>query len=359
MVPAVTYLAPVTPPGLSYEMTPESTVVPPGPPPFLSPDAVPDSPPPMIPAPAIATQTPIPAKDAGNCIQRDEQGRLLGWMDYQHCVFSGRSLATARWFDDLFGDWYDNEAAMLVRAITETTMTESDGASVNLRVRASAALPNAKKRLRVIITDDADQDSRVDGQDVLSQLQRSDNKVSAALRWIPFDRAGIQSDFDIGVRGIGPPDIFARARLRKNWNITRDFAMRAGETLRYGSDTKGRSTTQLDYEYALGTTALARLSSAYQYEQENHEDGFIVAHGLSMSHVLGTTQTLGYGFSVNGYTQPNWHSENYGPWALYRSSFLRSWLFYEVEPRVTWYRDRDWDSVLSLTLRLEVQFGRK
>ncbi len=338
----------------------ESEPAVPLPPELLRPGTPPDPLlPPLVPAPAVAVEEPVPAKKAGNCIRRDEQGRLLGWMDQQQCIFSGRTLATAVWFDDLFGDWHDNEATMLLRAITEVSAVEGEGLAMNLRLRASAALPNASQRLRLVITDDSDADENVSGQDVRSRLQGARERASAALRWIPLEHSGFQTDFDLGVRGLTPPDIFLRGRLRRSWNVSRDSALRFGQTLRYGSESHGRSITQLDYEYAFGDAMLARLSSAYQYEQDNHDQGFAWVHGISMSHVISSYRSLGYGFSVNGHTQPAWQDDNYGPWLLYRSNWLRPWLFYELEPRVTWYEDSGSDSVLSLTLRIEVQLGRK
>lgn len=350
---------PAAMPAPEGELAPADAVEGPEPPVLLRPDTPPEPAAPLVPAPAIATSAPIPEKAAGNCIKRDEEGRLIGWMDYQQCVFSGRTLASAIWFDDLFGDWHDNDAKLMLRAITEVTMAESEGSRFRFRLRASAALPNAKKRLRLVVTDDSESDESVAGQDVLSQLNSDRDKLSTALRWIPFERAGIQSDFDIGVRGIAPPDIFVRTRLRKSWNVMRDAAIRFGETLRYGSETQGSSITQLDFEYAASETALARLSSAYEYRQDNHEHGMLWGHGISMSHVLGGPRSLGYGFSASGHTKPNWKDDNYGPWVLYRSNFLRPWMFYELEPRVTWYEDKAGGAVLSLTLRLEVQLGKK
>lgn len=349
----------VTPPRL-YSAQDDQQEGAPAPPLLLRPDAAP-APllPPLIPAPALAVHEPLPARSAANCIQRDHQGRLLGWMDRQQCIFSGRTLATAVWFDDLFGDWHDSEATLLLRAVTEATTIEGEGMAFRFRLRASAALPNATQRLRLVVTDDSEADEDISGQDVRSQLQGTRDQLSAALRWIPLERAGVQSDFDIGVRGLGPPDVFARARLRKSWNVSRDSVLRFGETLRYGSESRGRAITQLDYEYAVGNSSLARLSSAYEYRQEDHEKGFSWAHGVSMSHVLGGYRSLGYGFTVNGHTRPSWNDDNYGPWVLYRSNWLRPWLFYELEPRVTWYEERESESVLSLTVRIEIQLGKK
>lgn len=347
----------MTPPVLTVDPAPE----PPAPPPLLDADTGPDSlvVQSLVPAPAIATSEPIPMAGADNCIGRDSNGRFMGWVDRNHCIYSGRTLAGARWFDDLFGDWYDNEARVLVRIISETGFAEGQNASSTIQVRASAELPNAKKRLRLVITDDSDRDERLSGQDALSQLNRTSGKVSAAVRLTPADRGEFESDLDVGVRGVDPPDFFARARLRNHWSISRDALFRFGQTFRYGSDSRGRSITQLDVERVLNESSVARISSGYEYDELEHANGFNWGHGLSLSHVLGDTRSLGYGVALSGHTAPNWRGENYGSWLVYRCSFLRPWLFYELEPRLTWYRDRNWGSVASIVLRFEIQLGRK
>lgn len=331
------------------------------PPPLLDPDTRPDTfeLPPLVEAPAITMSEPIPMARARNCISRDNAGRFVGWMDYQHCVFSGRTLAGARWFDDLFGDWYDSEARLLVRVITESTFAESQTPDTVLRVRASAELPNAKKRMRLVISNDSDLEGRVVGQDVLSRLSDRSSQVSAALRLVPVEKKRLKSDLDVGVRGLNPPDFFARVRVRDYWNLTQDSIFRFGQTFRYGSDSKGRSITQVDLENVVSEDAVARFSSGYEYNQKDDANGFGWGHGVSMSHVLGNHRSLGYGFTLSGHTSPNWRGENYGPWMVYRTSFLRPWLFCELEPRLTWYRDQNWNSLASIVIRIEVQIGKK
>lgn len=300
-----------------------------------------------------SNKTDPPTPPNSSCIQRDASGRFMGWMDYHHCVFSGRTLATAVWFDDLFGDWYDDQATLLLSAISEVTFEEGGGPDTRLRLRASAGLPNASHRLRLIVSDDSDD---VPGRQEISTRR---SRQSAAVRWVPSALAGFKSDLDVGVRGINPPDLFTRLRIRNSWPILDQSVLRFGQTFRYGSESEGSSISQLDVERAIGESAVARFSNVYDYTWKGNENGFLFSHGVSMSHALKGSRSLSYGFLANGRTRPNFRDESYGPWAAYRSSFLRRWLFYELEPRVTYSRDQDWKAVASLLLRLEIQFGRK
>lgn len=295
---------------------------------------------------------PPPLKD---CIRRDESGNFQGWMDYKHCVYSGRATASARWFDELFGEWSDEDARVMVRVIAEQGWDEENGWSTQARIRASADLPKAKARLRLVIEDE--------GEEALSEEQRTrpralrdlrDN-ATVALRWTPLETAGIRSDVDVGVRS--GPDIYARLRLSKLWGLTDDAVMKVGQIFRYGTESHGVSTSQLLMEQAVGSRSVLRLSNVFQFEENAHPNGFIWTHGLSMSHVIEHDTSLSYGISIEGHTRPDYRKESYGPWLIWRQSVWRDWLYYEIEPRLTRYRGVDWDAVPSLIVRLEAQFG--
>ncbi|HEX4870603.1 MAG TPA: hypothetical protein VFV15_07795 [Moraxellaceae bacterium] len=345
-------------PDLALPPGPESNA----PPRLLSPGTPPDSRvPPLVLVPVIATREPIPRTGAGNCVQRDERGRFMGWMDRQQCVFSGRALTTARWIDDFFGDWHDDEASMLARLITRTTMVEGEGVKTKVSLHASLSLPNAKRRMRLLVSDEEEEDPT--GQELRRQRQPGQlpesDRVSTALRWISMEKDGLQSNFDVGARGIDPMDIFARYRLRKTWSLTDESIARLSQTLRYGSDTKERYTPELDLERALDNRTVLRFGNYYDYSNELREQGFLWSHGLSLSRALRNSRSYSYGVSLAGHTRPTWRGESYGPWVAWRSRFLRPWLFYEVEPRLTYYRSRDWDGVVSVLLKVEMQFGWK
>lgn len=309
---------------------------------------------------AASATVPVPQPVSGpssrkDCIRRDESGRFLGWMDYQHCVYSGRATASARWFDELFGEWSDEDARVIVRVITEQGWDEENGWSTQGRIRASADLPNAKARLRLVIEDE--------GEEALSEEQRTrpqalrdlrDN-ATVALRWTPLETAGIRSDVDIGVRS--GPDVYARLRLSRRWGLTDDAVMKVGQIFRYGTESHGVSTSQLLMEQAVGSRSVLRFSNVFQFEESDHPNGFIWTHGLSMSHVIEHDTSLSYGISIDGHTRPDYRKESYGPWLVWRQSVWRDWLYYEIEPRLTRYRGVGWDTVPSVLLRLEAQFG--
>jgi hypothetical protein len=311
-------------------------------------------------APPEITLNPVVSDERDqSCLRRDEAGRFQGWMDYHHCVFSGRTMATAQWFDDLFGDWNEDQAEMLLSVIGETGWDEEFGWSSAARIRARVDLPNASARLRLIVSDDGNGSVSTEAErSVPRGLTNLQESTSIALRWIPRAWHHIRSDIDVGVRG--GPDVFLRLRLRRQWGLTDDVILKGGQTFRYGTESLGISTSQLEWERAMSEHAVLRIGTVYRFEENNHADGFLWSDGVSMSHGFHEWKdaSLGYGVTVSGHTHPDYRKESYGPWLLWRQSFWRDWLYYEVEPRLTWYRKLNWDAVPSVVLRLEAQFGR-
>lgn len=336
-------------------------------------DKVPSAPPTPLLTPLAPTVRPLPpppplqaaaTPQADQCVRRDYAGRFMGWMDYKHCVYSGRTLATARWFDDLFGDWHEDEASMQLRVITQVTAEESEGVSIKVTARASAELPNARRRIRLIVSDENDPEEVFNSDAGLGtrrnrQLRQEDNRSSAALRWAPFNLGTLDTTMDVGVRGVDPPDLFVRARARKTWSLTQDSIARVAQTFRYGSESRERSVTQIDLERALDNNTVLRFGNTYDYFAPRNSEGFYWTHALTLSHALKRSRSLGYGFSLSGPTQPEWQVESFGPWVVFRRPFLRPYLFYELEPRYTWYREFDWEGRASMAVRVEMQFGFK
>lgn len=291
--------------------------------------------------------------DSQSCIAHDAQGRFMGWVDYQHCVVSSRTMRFARRVDDMFGDWHDDEARMQIRLINELAWDDLDGESLNPSIKASADLPNMNRRLRLVISDERD-----DLTDSSTQnLRDRSSNTTAALRFIPVALDRLRIDTDLGVRSGFDP--YVRARYRNSWGLTRSSAFRVGQTLQYAVDDKARANSQLDIERLLNESIVFRFSNALSYKQKEFaEDGVRWGSGVSISHWLNKSDSIGYGTSVDGVTRPSFHRESYGIWIAYRSRLWRDWLYYEVEPRWTRYRYLGWDAVHSIELRLEAQFGK-
>jgi hypothetical protein len=61
-----------------------------------------------------------------------------------------------------------------------------------------------------------------------------------------------------------------------------------------------------------------------------------------------------------GVNHPEWTIDNYRVGTRYRRNFYRPWLFFEIEPEVTWPKKVDGhrEPLFATTFLIEFQFGR-
>lgn len=284
------------------------------------------------------------------CIARDSEGDLLGWADYPHCLVDFRTQSTVRWLDDWFGQsGVDETASATVRAITEMVIDDRGRVTPALRVRARLSLPKISKRLSLVFEDESQDGNRLRSVPTV-------NEAALALRLLVANMERMQIETDVGVRS--GPDLFVRGRLRKSWSLSRDDQFSLRQTLRYGVREKLRAINELDYAHAFNDDTVGMIYHNLDHQQEDDDRGMFWSRGLLVSRMLRPDATVASGFGQEGVTQPAWEANARFVWVRYRQRFLRDWLFYEIEPRLTQTRERDWDTLPSLALRLEVHFGK-
>lgn len=301
---------------------------------------------------ADVTTEQLPAPNTETCIQRDNEGRFLGWIDNQHCLLSYRTTETAQWLDSLFGQIEDNDDVIgRVRVINDMSWLEGEGLTGAIRIRASVKLPNAKRRFRLVISDE--DDSLYNNRNL--QDTTNGEKTTAAIRWLPDIDSRVSYSLDIGLHS---DDVFSRMRLQRTWRTSHQSLFRLNETLRYGLKTEVKSVTQGDFERLLNPKTVLRLSSALQYWQNEPKPvGLRWSQDNSILHRISAQRSLAYGLTIEGIQQPHWQIISDRLFVLYRQSFWRSWLYYEIEPHLSRYREQNWDVKSSIVFRLEANFG--
>lgn len=271
------------------------------------------------------------------------------WFDQTHELIDQRTLSGLRRFDDAFGmQDYPAQASYSLRAITELRLDDQGGMSPGLRLRASVALPQISQRVSLIFDGDQQEAPMMQGL-------RNIRENAVALRWIALNLQQLRIDTDAGIRS--GPDLFVRARLRRLWKPTEVDQIRLLQTVRYGVQEGARSLTETDYTHVFPNRILA---GGYHVLDLRHEDAACPCwtRGLLVGRALDARTVVSAGIGQDGVSQPAWMAQSRYVWWRWREQFLRDWLFWEVEPRLTQARERDWQTEPSLVLRLEVRFGK-
>jgi len=179
---------------------------------------------------------------------------------------------------------------------------------------------------------------------------------------------GVRVDFLTWLRSLGsvdaglkinlPVDPFLRTRYQYTKLLGDSYLMRFNETALWRYDEHFTETSQFDFERTMTLFTLIRWSNYITYADGT--SGIIWNTGISLLTQLTPKSAISYDTSVWGASRPDWNIQNYRAGIKYRRNFYRSWLFFELEPEVTWPLNAGGNrhSVTALMATLEIQFGK-
>ena len=242
-----------------------------------------------------------------------------------------------------------------------------DGGSFRIEsaLRAHLRLPRISERLRLFITGENqnDQSNSTLPQDPGNPgfdrtTQPTARVVNAEFRYGVLHTPVDDLFLGAGIRITLPLEPFVRSRYQHTHNFSKYSLARVAETLfvKYGKGVG--ETTELYLERLLGEKSVLRHASSATVSQEF--SGLEWGSELSLAQELSPRSGVTYLGGVYGTTYPSTVISNYRVLTRYRRNFLRDWLFYEVEPEVSWPRDQNGDHEVrfALTLRLEMVFKK-
>jgi hypothetical protein len=289
---------------------------------------------------------------------RDPQDRPPSWLDRTHSYLTQRLCEPAAWFDGFFGDpraLEETPVGTFFRLRTEARWDETDDYRVRVRLNANISLPRLSERVRLLVTRDEDvrgefeDDPRLEGS-------RTDTRVG--LRYILSDKQRARFDVDgtvkVGLQSFNP---ILRGRYRQTEPLTDRTLGRFSQIAFWEREDGFGTTSRVDWEWLPDHDSLLRWTAEGTYSEAT--DGIHWRTAVVGFHQLNTRTALRSEIGVFGRTQPDFEADEFFVNFRFRRSFLRPWLFYELQPERGWPRDRvtgDRRSDWRFTITLEAQF---
>ncbi len=162
---------------------------------------------------------------------------------------------------------------------------------------------------------------------------------------------------DAGLNANIPPSIFARSRLRKNWNMPW-MIQRFTEELTWSSEIGWIQTTSILHDKQLSPISLLRFSNNQNWQITGKT--FSTSHGPSILQNLTEDDALSYSMSIQTTVIDSvWANSNYQIGVFYRRNLKDFWLFAEVGPAIDFPRIERFRRAPSILFRLETFFSQK
>jgi hypothetical protein len=159
-----------------------------------------------------------------------------------------------------------------------------------------------------------------------------------------------------GVRIALPFEAFIRSRFQYTKHLNDITLMRIAETFFVKNTDLLGETTEFSFERLIGKHTIIRWSSAGTASEEI--EGVEWGTELSLLQELSPKSAITLTGGIYGVSSTAGLVSNYRLLARYRRNFLRKWLFYELEPEVSWTRDTfgTYPPTYAFTFRFEVVF---
>jgi hypothetical protein len=341
-------------------------------------------------APAVTTapkggaaQSPLPGATVTDEIPEDtglfpsikdqvvEKVVVLGQTaEHTHDLLQRGILQQVVGLDNFFGKPNSEKelhTSYLLRWRNSLRWEQGGGLAPGSTLRANLNLSRINERLQLAISGAGKPDQfspslpEDPGNPGFDRTFRATRIVNTELRYqllrTPLAELFLGAGFDLAI----PPQVFARARFQRLQRLGQFYLLQFGETLFVKTPDGFGETTELALERSLGPKTLLRLANSATVSEELHGT-MEWGSELSLLHELSPKSALTVTGGIYGNTGSDDWVDNYRALVRYRRNFLREWLFYELEPQVSWPRQPDGNFPVSyaFTVRLEVVFhGRE
>lgn len=285
----------------------------------------------------------------------------LEWIETQRRTWSHNVSAVGGYLDSFMGDTsgYQDANKSFLKVYFDLDTSKYDGVSFEPKVKVSLDLPVTKKKFRLVIENDPDQELGIAERN-LSDLPSTDREANdglyGSIRYLFESEKWNRLSFDWGVKARWPPDPFARFRAVRGWELNDYWYMVYSQEV-YIFESKGFGTyTQFDFDRRLTEKLLFRVTSVLDWHERTEQ--FDLLEQVSLFQDINNKRAIQYAAGVVAEEKKGARITNYYTKATYRRRLYKDWLFYEMTPGIEFQRVEDFKPNPFLSFRIEMLFAK-
>ena len=290
-----------------------------------------------------------------------EEPSYFDWLDKPRDYLSERFVSLSTRVDRFFGDErvFQESRSSYLRFYGDLVFKKSGSSDFNPQLQAKLVLPALEKRLHILLESDTDVTGQVPTASVPTPSGKPQvnvpNDFRAAVQVQVTDTPHWNINTDAGIRFHGltlPP--FVRVRASRVQTV-HQWQFRFTEAVYWYEQSGMGVSTQFDADYKFNEQYLGR--SRTQAIWSDHDQRFDFEQSFLLFHPIDENHALSYGASVYGQSQPNSHVTDYAISATWRTRIHREWLFFDVQPGLSWPETESFHITPTILLRVEAVFG--
>ena len=310
-------------------------------------------------ATAVASPADPPAPSAQP--PTDEGGELI-LLDKSRDYLSQGFLNLSTRIDSFFGEEriFDESRKNFLRVYSNLTFQKSRGIDFNVQVQAKVILPALERRLHLLIESDDTPPGAVDQTNTIQTLSGAPPldtpkgfRAGMQMQFADTPHWNISTDGGIRIHGF-LPDPFVRERIIRTQD-TELWEFRLTHSGYWFAKTGAGAVLQFDADRRLQENRLFRSRSVATWS--DHDQEYAFEQSFFLFQPINVDNALAYQLSLFGFSQPNTHIDSYDISVKWRRRLHREWLYMEIQPLLSWPRDRNFRPTPSILFRLEAILG--
>ena len=294
------------------------------------------------------------------------------YIDFKRDYLSEKFVDFASGIDSFFGtDRNFQETNKSVLQIDATQISQAGNSpTVGLSFKAKFHLPNAQRRLRLMLESNPDQN--LPGQTLGQQLQQQQaslfkevatpDSYGAALRFENTEGGPLQLNVDGGLKADNGNEFYTYsihpfARSSASYIYPMNLVqLKFTESAFWFNSTGLGENTLLEADHHITDKVLFRATSGATYLVNN--EYFTFHQDFALFDTIDKEKSLLYQITANGETRPDPEITEYVALVLYRRRIHQDWVYFEINPQLHFPRDSNFQLNAELILRLEFMFSK-
>ncbi len=304
------------------------------------------------PSQVMAKDTPVAQKPV-TPEKRTPLKQTQDIIDTTHKTVSDTILLFTNRIDSFFGTRRGDEEAngSRLRIFFDHNINEFENDNSRADVRFTLKLPQLEKLFKFKVEKKAEPNSAPTNEapQTTPEIPKEESAFvpsNLLKKW----NYGIST----GIRVSIPPDPYIRMRLRRTF-IFSGFEFNPTQELNwYLKEGLGYNMSN-DLDYQIKDWGLFRLVNSLSWT--DNTDEVFTTHGPNFFLPIDEKRAIQFYLLAFARNKPKYYVHQYSLGASYRQSIYSNWLFFSINPALSWPETKDWNRVLSLNLRLEAVFG--
>lgn len=303
----------------------------------------------VVPIKHSATHTVEPTNStAVELTSSDEKSNLLAFREQ----INQQMQNSAQWLDNLMSEVPSDKKAAAKGYLRLGWLPRNNAWNeTQVRFTVSLSLPNWKKRLKLIVDNDADEFGRLpfETENSVAGSNQKTNDINASLQYLFEQNDNLNIDHRIG---ISRTQLYARSSAVWQKKIISHFFSATAGLEYYYTDGFGEFV-KLAYEKELSPTLNINWSANLRHLQSEPDSE--LRSGLYLNYLPDQKRAIIVG--INGKDAFN-GLRSYTVSYRYREQFLHSWLYYEIEPFIEYRELRHYNDEIGIALRFIGYYGQ-